>query len=212
MRTVPDSQRSRGRDADVQRAKWDARHGAAGALGEPTELPFLDAVASLLPRRGRALDLAAGRGRVSLWLLRRGLETTACDISGVGLALAREAARASGFALETMVVDLEASGPPPGLYDVITCFHYLDWALFTQLEPRLAPGGLLAIEVATAKNLERHPHPSRRFLAPPGRLRRAFEDLELLRYEEGWFDDRHLARLLARRPLLANLPDRPRGA
>ncbi|MBC7172141.1 MAG: methyltransferase domain-containing protein [Polyangiaceae bacterium] len=185
-------------EAARERTKWDARHGEAGAL-VPSEIPFLDAVASLLPARGRALDLAAGRGRVSLWLARHGLATTACDISGVGLAIAREAATRAGHALEVEVLDFAAEEPPRGPFDVITCFHYLDWPLFSRLEAHLAHGGLLAIEVATVTNLERHAHPSRRFLAEPGRLREAFEGLDVLRYEEGWFDDRCVARLLARR-------------
>ncbi len=185
-------------DADLERATWDARHGAAGPL-VAGEVPFLDAVAPLLPRHGRALDVAAGRGRVALWLLRHGLATTACDISGVGLGIAREAAEREGEALEVALVDLDVEAPPSGPFDVITCFHYLDWTLFAKLGALLAPGGLLAIEVATTTNLERHARPSRRFLAPPGRLRGAVEGLRVLRCDEGWFDDRHVARLLARR-------------
>ncbi len=181
------------------RARWDARHAEAGSI-VPGGVPFLDAVAERLPRAGAALDVAAGRGRISLWLLRHGLAVTACDVSPVGLALARDAAAAAGFALATVTCDLEREDPPAGPFDVVTCFHYLDWALYARLPGLLAPGGALAIEVATVTNLERSAHPSRRFLAEPGRLGRAFEALDVVDYDEGWREGAHVARLLARRP------------
>ena len=87
---------------------------------------------------------------------------------------------------------------PAGPFDVITCFHYLQRDLFPGLVARLAAGGWLFAEVATIRNLERHAHPSRRFLLEPGELRDLCAALEVVRFEEDWFDDRHLARLAAR--------------
>jgi hypothetical protein len=53
----------------------------------------------------------------------------------------------------------------------------------------------------TRRNLERHAHPSARFLLEEGELGRLAEDLGVLRLEEGWSSSgRYEARLLARKP------------
>ena len=59
---------------------------------------------------------------------------------------------------------------------------------------------MLACEIATLRNLERNPKPSRRFLLEPNELLRLCAPLEIVAYREGWHADRCDARLLARRP------------
>ncbi len=71
---------------------------------------------------------------------------------------------------------------------------------------RLAPGGVLACEIATVQNLERHAKPSRRFLLELGELPRLCAPLEVVHYTEGWQGDRCLARILARRTSPARSP------
>jgi 2-polyprenyl-3-methyl-5-hydroxy-6-metoxy-1,4-benzoquinol methylase len=154
----------------------------------------------ILPKKGRALDLAGGRGRHALWLARLGLDVTLVDVSGVGLELARQAAESAGVKLETEQRDLEAAPFPAGPWDLILCFHYLQPSLFTAFPEALAPGGLLIFVQPTMKNLERHTRPSARFLLQEGELRGLVQGLEILRYDEGWLqEDRHEARVVARR-------------
>ena len=88
--------------AEADRRKWDARYRERGAgLREPSG--FLDALDDLLPRRGRALDVAGGTGRHALWLARRGLDVTLADISGVALEVAREEAGRAGLMVRTLM-------------------------------------------------------------------------------------------------------------
>jgi SAM-dependent methyltransferase len=184
--------------AQGDRAHWDARH-REGPHGEAPAPAWLAEFAPLWPAGGRALDVAAGRGRIALWLAARGLRVLAADVSPVGLEQAHAAARAAGLALEILEIDLESEPLPPGPFDVISCFHYLQRDLFPGLIERLAPGGWLCVEIATTRNLERHAHPSRRFLLEPGELVRRVEPLAVAHAVEGWFDDRHVARVAARR-------------
>jgi 2-polyprenyl-3-methyl-5-hydroxy-6-metoxy-1,4-benzoquinol methylase len=184
--------------AESDREHWDARYREA-SQGTGPEPDWLAAFAAGWPGRGRALDVAAGRGRIALWLARRGLGVLAADVSPVGLEQAREAAWTEGLGLDTRVIDLERESLPGGPFDVITCFHYLQRDLFPALIERLAPGGCLCVEIATTGNLERHAHPSRRFLLEPGELARLCAPLELVHSAEGWFDDRCVARLVGRR-------------
>jgi len=180
------------------REHWDARHREGSHAGGP-EPEWLGAFAAEWMPGGLALDVAAGRGRVALWLAARGLRVLAADVSPVGLERAEEAARASGLEVETLAIDLESEELPPGPFDVISCFHYLQRDLFPKLVARLAPAGWLVAEIATLRNLERHAHPSRRFLLGEGELPALCAPLEVVHFEEGWLDGRHLARIAARR-------------
>ncbi|NOY93150.1 MAG: class I SAM-dependent methyltransferase [Deltaproteobacteria bacterium] len=182
---------------DDARETWDARY-AAGRF-DPTGPPgWLEELGEELPSEGVALDLAAGAGRVSIWLARRGLSVEAVDISPVGLALAREAASDEGVNIKTRVADLSSEQLPEGPYRLIACFHYRQPGLLHRLVDTLTPGGVLLGEVATVKNLERHPRPSRRWLVEPNELLREARDLDVVYYREAWLGGRHLARIVAR--------------
>jgi tellurite methyltransferase len=180
------------------RERWDRKYREGKGGTEPSH--FLLSVADLLPTRGRALDLAGGRGRHARWLARRGLDVTLADISEVGLALAREEASREGLSFETVQVDFEHDPVPAGPWDVILVFHYMHRPLFEQFPQLLAPGGFLLFCQATVRNLERHPRPPRDYLIGESELRQLVKGLEIVRYEEGWLEEgRHEARVVARR-------------
>lgn len=181
--------------ADADRDKWNRKYRRGQhAGGDPPA--WLDDVSDHLPTEGAALDVAAGDGRVAVWMASRGLDVTAVDISSEGLALARDRAQRAGVTLRTLAIDLEQAPLPEGPFALITCFFYRQPSLFAAMRDRLAPGGLLLVELPTIEN-ER---PSRRFLVEPDELREAAAGLEVLHYDEAWRDDRHTARLLARKP------------
>ena len=80
--------------SDADRERWNARYesGEYAARTHPSAL--LAAWTGRLPR-GRALDVACGRGRNAIHLAANGYAVDAMDISGVALAKARETPRAS---------------------------------------------------------------------------------------------------------------------
>jgi len=184
------------------RVKWDARYRSAGALArEPST--FLRSLDALLPRPSaatRALDVAGGDGRNAVWLARRGYGVTVADVSPVGLDLARASAAAAGVSLRLVEIDLECEPLPSGPFALIVSFNFLWRPLFRAFPSALAPGGMLVYLQPTRTNLTRHPTPSVHHLLDDGELRGLVVGLEVVRYEEGWFDDRHEARLVARKP------------
>ncbi len=170
---------------------------------------FLTDLDPYLPRRGRALDVASGRGRNGLWLAERGLEVTLIDISEVALSIAGQEALERGVEVTTVHSDLEPDGLPKGEWDVIICFHFLHRPLFSEMVQALRPGGWLVCEVATVANLERHPRPPRPFLLEPGELGLLTEGLQPIISTEGWTEEgRHNARFVGRRLGEAPTPDR----
>lgn len=187
--------------SEGDRERWDRRwaSGAHAGLEPPA---WLDEVADLLPESGRALDVAAGAGRIALWLAARGFETTAVDVSPVALERLSRAAVERGLAVATCALDLETAPLPEGRFAVVSCFDYLQRELFPALAQRLSPGGVLLAEAATRRNLERHAKPSARFLLEINELLALVAPLEVEVYREGWLDDRSVARVLARKPAL----------
>lgn len=184
--------------ADADRTKWDSKYAKREGPGQPSS--FLLGLDASLPRTGSALDVAGGAGRHALWLAERGLDVVLLDVSEVGLSLARAAAAARGLSLTTRALDLESEPLPPGPWDLICSFHYLQRELFAVFPTALAPGGLLVFCQPTRTNLHKHAHPSARYLLDDGELPSLVQGLQVLSYEEGWSDEgRHEARLVARR-------------
>ncbi|HEX8434590.1 class I SAM-dependent methyltransferase [Archangium sp.] len=182
--------------AEEDRQRWNARYQGQVEAREPSR--FLQSLEARLPRTGRALEVAGGPGHDALWLARRGLDVTLVDISDVALERAAESAREAGVALRCQRLDVEREPLPPGPFEVVLCLNYLWRPLFAVIPQVLAPGGLLVFAQPTQSNLQRHAHPSARFLLEDGELPRLVQGLERLSYTEGWTQEgRHEARLVA---------------
>jgi 2-polyprenyl-3-methyl-5-hydroxy-6-metoxy-1,4-benzoquinol methylase len=160
---------------------------------EPLNPPaqFLVESRHLLPR-GRALDVAAGRGRNALYLAQQGFAVHALDRDPTALQTLRSLADEQQLQNVTIeLVDLEA-GPvsetvfPANTYDVVMVFLYLFRPLVPALVQTLKPGGVLAYETFLVENHLRYNHPRHReFCFEPGELRDLVGDLYVLHYDEG---------------------------
>ncbi|MBN1205790.1 MAG: class I SAM-dependent methyltransferase [Myxococcaceae bacterium] len=185
--------------SEEDRQRWNTRYRDQARALEPSG--FLRSLADLLPRVGRALDVAGGPGHDALWLAGRGLDVTLVEVSDVALERAAAAAREAGLHLRTQRVDLETEPLPPGPFELVLCLNFLWRPLFAAFPKVLAPGGLLVFAQPTRSNLQRNPHPSARFLLEDGELPGLLRGLELLSSSEGWSEEgRHEARLVARAP------------
>jgi SAM-dependent methyltransferase len=153
------------------------------------ELPVSSAPASawvrrfvpLIRRGGRVLDLAAGSGRHTRFLLESGFAVCAVDrdIS----ALLPIAARGC----EVREIDLETGAPwPLGTgYDAIVVTNYLYRPLLPAIARALAASGVLIYETFARGN-ERFGRPHNPdFLLRPGELLDAFAMLTVIAFEQG---------------------------
>jgi len=160
---------------------------------EPLNPPaqFLVESLHLLPR-GRALDVAAGRGRNALYLAEQGFSVHAIDRDATALQTLFSLAEERKLQhVTTEVVDLE-SGPvsaavlPPNTYDVVIVFLYLFRPLIPAFIQTLKPGGVLVYETLLVENHLRYNHPRHReFCFEPGELRTLVSGLDILQYDEG---------------------------
>ena len=157
--------------------------------------------AGLLPREGRALDVACGRGRHALWLAAHGLTTLAVDRDVDAIRELNEVAGERRLPLRAEVRDLEDGSNPfrGSAFDAIVVVHYLHRPLFPALIEALAPGGVLVYETFTRAQAARGKPTNPDFLLEPGELLDLVQPLEILASREGDFDGRMIASVIARR-------------
>jgi tellurite methyltransferase len=176
--------------------RWNQRHAAAIAEGRGDRVPsdwlFTHQTVLDAQPRGRALDVACGRGRNALYLSRMGFDVEALDISDVAIDHLRRRAREEGLPVAARVADVAGEPLPEGPFEVVVNTFFLERSILGTLRDVLAPGGLLVFATFVGG----------RFSLRPGELRSAFADLEVLEYREGppLPGDRPRACLLARKP------------
>jgi len=147
------------------------------------------------PTRGRALCVADGEGRNSVWLAGQGLQVDAFDIAEVGVAKARRLAAAAGVDVRYEVADCANWAWPHGHYDLVAAI-FIQFAdpqqrtrLFADMVGALKPGGVLVLQGYTPRQLEYKtggpPHVEH--LYTEELLRDAFAGLQLL--ELGSYED-----------------------
>jgi SAM-dependent methyltransferase len=157
--------------------------------------------ADLLPREGRALDVACGRGRHALWLAEHGLTTLAVDRDADAIRELNDVARERGLPLHAEVRDLETGDNPfrGDTFDLIVAVHYLHRPLFPALLAALAPAAVLVYETFTRAQAARGKPTNPDFLLKPGELLELVRPLDVLASREGDFDGRMVASVIARR-------------
>lgn len=179
----------------------DGRASSAPAARLWSPSPFLERVLPLIPR-GRALDLACGSGRASVFLAHAGFAVEGWDHDPSALELARAFAERESVTATFRAVDLEAGEPPeiPEAFDLVVVLRYLHREVFPWIERALAPGGVLVYETFR-RGQEHFGHPTKpRHLLEPGELRDAFPSLTVEIDEETPASAPPvLARILARR-------------
>src|SRR5215472_1298203 len=137
-----------GDSGQMDSREWDERY--SGAEFEWTTRPnqFVAAELADLPP-GRALDLAAGEGRNSVWLAEGGWRVTAVDFSRVGLEKGSKLAAARGIGearIEWIVADLRDYEPERDAFDLVLIAYFqvgaeLLAAVLGRASAALAPGG-----------------------------------------------------------------------
>jgi SAM-dependent methyltransferase len=131
---------------------WDRRYAGADYLFGTNPNRFLASCGHLLNEGDRALCIADGEGRNSVWLAGRGLEVDAFDLSPVGVAKARRLAESRGVTVRFEVASAEAWDWPTDAYDIVVAI-FIQFAppamrrkIFSRVAHALRPGGLLLLE------------------------------------------------------------------
>jgi len=186
---------------ESDRIKWNSRFASQDSFLGRGPSPFLERemgrIKQLLSGR-RALDIACGEGRNSIFLAGQGFRVTGIDISEVGLAKAACRAAAEGVEVEFVRADLERFRPA-GRYDLVINFNFLLRQLIPLEVGLLSPGGIILFDSILATPAM--PPPSNPdFYLQPGELFSLFSpyDGEILFHEESQLGEMPTARLMFR--------------
>ena len=106
--------------------------------------------------------------------------------------------------LECIYWDIEKNLlPPERTWDIALLTLFLNRGVLQTANQYLNPQGILLFAQPTKKNLERHQHPSERFLLDPSEIFEISENLagmEILHVDEGWRrSERHEAWLACKK-------------
>jgi SAM-dependent methyltransferase len=133
----------------LDKTDWDTRYATADLLwGSGANQFLVEGARGLQP--GRALDLACGEGRNSIWLAAKGWDVVGVDFSQVAIDRARRLASDQGVRVSFVESDLFDYSPPAAGFDLIVSAYLqlpqpeLDWVLRT-CAAALAPGGTLIV-------------------------------------------------------------------
>jgi len=180
--------------SEKDRTKWNRKyHEKPTLLEERPPSPLLERFYHLAPGE-KAIDLACGGGRHTLFLAKHGFSVDAADISSVALAEVGE--KATGLDVKLIEVDLDTFTPEAEKYDLVIKSNYLDRELIKRTAEGLKKGALFIIEtyMEHPENEKKDSNPD--FLLKANELKEIFsEDFDILAYEEFWNESYELFKM-----------------
>ena len=162
--------------------KWDKKYQETTSLLKDRE-PSENLKKIVEKTKGKkALDVASGAGRNSIYLAINGFDVEALDISQVALDVLNN----KGFKnISCKLVDLDEYEIPKSSYDLIVMTNFLDRNLIPKLSAALKINGVLFIETYMEDELNEKPSSNPDFLLKKDELKTFFDDdFELLAYDE----------------------------
>jgi tellurite methyltransferase len=164
------------------RNKWNQRY-AEDSYRKTNPVTLLSDWLPKIPV-GKALDVACGAGRNSIYLAEAGFQVDAIDISHVGLQQIAQQADERGLVINCIEHDLDEPYAFEKKYNLILVLWYVNLGLIKQLCDCLGPGGFLICEEHLRSEQEVIGPGNPDFRVAPGALREAMSKLDLLLYEE----------------------------
>lgn len=174
------------------RQMWDARFAREDYIFGTAPNVFLTQQAQRLAPGMRALCVADGEGRNSVWLAQQGLTVVAFDIAPRGVAKARRLAERCGVRVDYRVASVEAWDWAPEAFDVVAAI-FVQFAapavrarMFEGMLTTLVPGGWLLLQGYTPRQLEYGTGgpPCAEHLYAPALLRAAFGAHDIVELRE----------------------------
>ena len=178
--------------------KWDAKYNCEDFITGKDPCDWLESNADLLNGKGKALDIAAGEGRNSVFAASLGYKVICMDISDIALAKAKTLATENNVDITLLSADLDNSPLPENEYDLVLCFNFLERKLFPEIKKTLKSNGILVYETFTVDYLK-YSSFKRQWVLEHNELLKAFEGFRILQYREVDKDPKGFASLIAQK-------------
>ncbi len=156
--------------ADKDRQKWDSRFIKSLGGSDPSQILTKY---SNLASCGKALDIACGNGRNSLFLAEKGFTVDAVDISTVAT---KHLAGRNGK-IKVICQDIDDWVIAENRYELILNIRFLDRRLFPMIRDGLSPGGVLIFESFTGGKNDK-------YCLKQNELLQAFQSFNIVYYNE----------------------------
>ena len=154
---------------EQDREKWNSKYQKNYGNSDPSEI--LEKYISLASH-GNALDLACGNGRNSKFLVQKGFQVDAVDISNIAINhLVGKDPR-----INVICEDVDTWQIPQDRYQIIINIRFMDRRLFPMIQKGLKLGGVLIFESFIDEKKD--------YCLKPNELLNAFESFHVVYYEE----------------------------
>ena len=162
--------------SDIDR--WNDKYSNHSATTDIRPEPLLVNNASLLSRKGNALDLASGICDNALYLASLGYNSFAVDGSHTALRFGKQKAAANNLPLHCFVTDLDTYPLVEGYFDVVVVIKYLNRSLVNSIKSAVKQDGLLLFKTFNQRFLDEKPSFSEDYVLNDGELSGWFLDWE----------------------------------
>ncbi len=163
-------------------SRWQQIYRSKSDFGQASEVLLENQ--HLLPKTGKALDLASGLGANALFLASKGLECHAWDFSSIALDKLNSKAREQQLSIQTLEINLETMPFPNQRFDLIVVSQYLHRPLCDAICSALNPGGLLFYQTFCQQKVSPQGPKNPEFLLASNELLRLFSELSPVVYRE----------------------------
>lgn len=173
---------------DQALVRWEARFSVGEYLFGERPNAYLASKAALLRKNSRALSIADGEGRNSVWLTEQGLRVDAFDFSPTAVSKAERLAAKRGVRVGFNVCETFAWDWAPSAYDLVAAIfiQFVSPAerekLFPLILRTLKPGGLLMLQGYRVEQLKYGTGgpPEADHLYTEAMIRAALADMEII--------------------------------
>lgn len=173
------------------KVRWDKHHESTHGSAQPAAFLAEVFAAEAWPiPRGRAIDIACGKGGNALFLAERGFDVVAIDISPVALEEGRRRAAEKDLIVDWQQADLEQIQLGEAAYDLVVNFNYLQRSLIPQIKAALKLGGAVVFETYLIDQPAIGHPKNPAYLLEHNELLSWFCDFRVLYYREGQFSER----------------------
>ena len=168
--------------------RWEARFSVGEYLFGEHPNAYLASKAGQFVKGSRALSIADGEGRNSIWLAEQGLRVDAFDFSPTAVAKAERLALSRGVRVGFNVCETFAWTWAPSAYDLVAAI-FIQFAspavrekLFPLIKQTLKPGGLLILQGYRPEQLQYGTGgpPERDHLYTEAMIRELLNDMDIL--------------------------------
>jgi tellurite methyltransferase len=180
------------------KSEWDQKYNRPSFLFGKTPAKFLAENFDYIPEGSSILDMGMGEGRNAVFLAQKGHKVTGVDISSVAIKKSYLLAKEFNVKIKGVVASLESYKIPPGSFDAVICFYYVDRKLTKKMIDWLRPGGILIYEAFTIKERAKKGHrkdPESYYLKEQ-ELLTMFDEMRVLKYEEPLHESKYRASII----------------